>query len=80
MSDAADEIRFRKGSIHARPGHIMRFLVGQHRGYDLAAVVGHLLLHESGYLLAKGQPKRPYQPPPVVIQFKYTGNALHSTQ
>ena len=36
--------------------------------------------HENGYLLAKGQPKLPDQPPSDVIQFKYTGNSLHPTQ
>jgi len=36
--------------------------------------------HENGYLLAKGQPKLPDNPPSDVIQFKYSGNALHPTQ
>jgi len=36
--------------------------------------------HENGYLLAKGQPKLPANPPPDVVKFVYSGNALHPTQ
>jgi len=36
--------------------------------------------HENGYLLAKGQPRLPDNPPSDVVQFKYTGNVKHPTQ
>lgn len=36
--------------------------------------------HENGYLLAKGQPKLPENPPPDVVPFRYSGNSLHPTQ
>ena len=57
-------------------------------------VVGHLVFakpyasktrfvgyrHESAYLLAKGNPGEPGNPPPDVLPWKYSGNALHPTQ
>jgi DNA modification methylase len=36
--------------------------------------------HETAYLLAKGRPPRPRQPPPDVLRWNYTGNRLHPTQ
>lgn len=36
--------------------------------------------HESAYLLAKGNPAQPQQRIPDVIQWQYSGNALHPTQ
>jgi DNA modification methylase len=36
--------------------------------------------HEQGYLLAKGFPAVPANPPPDVIPWTYTGNRLHPTQ
>ena len=36
--------------------------------------------HESAYVLAKGQPALPENPPADVIDFPYTGNKLHPTQ
>jgi DNA modification methylase len=36
--------------------------------------------HESAYLLAKGNPPMPAQPPPDVIEWTYSGNRLHPTQ
>jgi len=36
--------------------------------------------HESAYLLAKGRPQLPAQPVPDVLDWDYTGNALHPTQ
>jgi site-specific DNA-methyltransferase (adenine-specific) len=36
--------------------------------------------HEQAYLLAKGRPKPPGQPPVDVIEFPYSGNGLHPTQ
>lgn len=36
--------------------------------------------HESAYLLAKGQPKLPDNPPADVVKWVYTGNRLHPTQ
>ncbi|MCJ8355323.1 hypothetical protein K1W68_15225 [Novacetimonas hansenii] len=36
--------------------------------------------HESAYLLAKGNVKRPGQPVPDVIDMPYSGNKLHPTQ
>lgn len=57
-------------------------------------IVGHLVFrkkyasasrfvsytHESAYLLAKGRPQLPENPPADVIDFPYTGNRLHPTQ
>ena len=36
--------------------------------------------HEQAYLLAKGHPRLPVNPPPDVIPWTYTGNKLHPTQ
>jgi len=36
--------------------------------------------HEQAYLLAKGNPPRPAEPPPDVMDWTYTGNTLHPTQ
>jgi site-specific DNA-methyltransferase (adenine-specific) len=36
--------------------------------------------HESAYVLAKGHPAPPENPPADVIDFPYTGNRLHPTQ
>lgn len=36
--------------------------------------------HESAYVLAKGQPTLPAEPPADVIDWVYTGNRLHPTQ
>lgn len=36
--------------------------------------------HESAYVLAKGQPALPCDPPADVMDFPYTGNRLHPTQ
>jgi adenine-specific DNA-methyltransferase len=36
--------------------------------------------HEQAYLLAKGNPAAPSNPPPDVISWTYTGNRLHPTQ
>jgi adenine-specific DNA-methyltransferase len=36
--------------------------------------------HEQAYLLAKGHPAAPENPPPDVIPWTYTGNRLHPTQ
>lgn len=36
--------------------------------------------HEQAYLLAKGRPKVPNQPPADVIPFRYTGNRRHPTE
>lgn len=36
--------------------------------------------HEQAYLLAKGEPKEPKNPPPDVLGWNYTGNKLHPTQ
>jgi adenine-specific DNA-methyltransferase len=42
---------------------------------------GHTQMrHEQAYLLAKGRPQPPGQPPPDVIEFDYPGNDLHPTQ
>ena len=36
--------------------------------------------HESAFLLAKGRPAKPSQPPRDVLPWHYTGNGLHPTQ
>jgi len=36
--------------------------------------------HECAYLLAKGRPEKPINPPADVLPWKYTGNTLHPTQ
>lgn len=36
--------------------------------------------HESAYLLAKGRPAKPANPPGDVLSWKYSGNKLHPTQ
>jgi len=36
--------------------------------------------HECAYLLVKGSPARPTNPPADVLPWKYTGNKLHPTQ
>ena len=36
--------------------------------------------HESAYLLAKGYPAMPKDPPSDVLEWAYTGNKLHPTQ
>jgi site-specific DNA-methyltransferase (adenine-specific) len=38
------------------------------------------MMHEQAYLLAKGNPTTPTQPPSDVIEWAYTGNRLHPTQ
>ena len=46
-----------------------------------ASKEGHTQMrHEQAYLLAKGRPKPPGQPPGDVIEFPYSGNGLHPTQ
>lgn len=37
-------------------------------------------MHESAFILAKGQPPLPACPPPDVSGWRYTGNKLHPTQ
>jgi adenine-specific DNA-methyltransferase len=37
-------------------------------------------MHEQAYLLAKGEPQFPANPPADVLPWKYTGNRLHPTQ
>jgi|SRR6185437_2098372 len=36
--------------------------------------------HECAYLLVKGNPSKPANPPPDVLPWKYSGNKLHPTQ
>lgn len=36
--------------------------------------------HEQAYLLAKGRPTKPTDPPSDVLDWRYTGNKLHPTQ
>jgi site-specific DNA-methyltransferase (adenine-specific) len=36
--------------------------------------------HEVAYLLAKGRPEKPADPPADVIDWEYTGNPLHPNQ
>lgn len=49
------------------------------KGY--ASLVRHSQMrHEQAYLLAKGNPLPPKNPPPDVLPWKYTGNKLHPTQ
>ena len=36
--------------------------------------------HEQAYLLAKGHPRKPVDPPSDVLDWRYTGNKLHPTQ
>jgi len=36
--------------------------------------------HECAYLLAKGRPSKPVNPPSDVLPWKYSGNRLHPTQ
>ena len=36
--------------------------------------------HECAYLLAKGRPANPANPPPDVLPWKYSGNKFHPTQ
>ena len=36
--------------------------------------------HECAYLLVKGRPQKPKNPPPDVLPWKYSGNKLHPTQ
>ena len=36
--------------------------------------------HEMAYLLAKGEPPKPANPPRDVLEWRYTGNTLHPTQ
>ena len=36
--------------------------------------------HEVGFLLAKGKPQRPAEPPSDVLPWEYTGNQLHTNQ
>ena len=38
------------------------------------------MMHEQAYLLAKGSPPPPKNPPADIIPWKYTGNRLHPTQ
>jgi site-specific DNA-methyltransferase (adenine-specific) len=43
--------------------------------------VGHTQMwHECAYLLLKGNPPKPSNPPPDVLSWKYSGNKLHPTQ
>lgn len=37
-------------------------------------------MHENAFLLAKGRPNPPQHPPDDVLDFPYSGNALHPTQ
>lgn len=36
--------------------------------------------HEVGFLLAKGRPPKPQNPPPDVLPWEYTGNRLHTNE
>ena len=46
-----------------------------------ASLVRHnQMRHEQAYLLAKGNPRPPKNPPADVLPWKYTGNKLHPTQ
>jgi len=36
--------------------------------------------HECAYLLVKGRPEKPSNPPPDVLSWQYSGNKLHPTQ
>jgi site-specific DNA-methyltransferase (adenine-specific) len=36
--------------------------------------------HECAYLLVKGRPAKPANPPPDVLPWKYSGNKFHPTQ
>src|SRR6185503_16067715 len=36
--------------------------------------------HEVGFLLAKGIPRKPSEPPPDVLPWEYTGNLLHTNE
>jgi adenine-specific DNA-methyltransferase len=36
--------------------------------------------HEVGFLLAKGKPPKPAQPPPDLLPWEYTGNQLHTNE
>ena len=46
-----------------------------------ASCVRHTQMkHEQAYLLAKGNPPLPKNPPPDVLPWQYTGNKLHPTQ
>jgi len=46
-----------------------------------ASCVRHVQMrHEQAYLLAKGNPLPPTNPPADVLQWQYTGNRLHPTQ
>jgi len=38
------------------------------------------MCHECAYLLVKGSPQKPANPPPDVLPWSYTGNKLHPTQ
>ena len=37
-------------------------------------------VHEVGFLLAKGRPRKPKKPIPDVLPWKYTGNKLHPNE
>ncbi len=46
-----------------------------------ASRVSHTrMMHESAFLLAKGQPRKPLRPLDDVIEYRYTGNKFHPTQ
>jgi site-specific DNA-methyltransferase (adenine-specific) len=46
-----------------------------------ASSIGYAkMCHESAYLLVKGSPARPTNPPPDVLPWHYSGNKFHPTQ
>jgi adenine-specific DNA-methyltransferase len=46
-----------------------------------ASKIGYTAMrHENAFLLAKGRPLEPANPPPDVIPWRYAGNTLHPTQ
>jgi len=49
------------------------------KDYD-SCVRHNQMRHEQAYLLAKGNPLPPKNPPADVLSWKYTGNKLHPTQ
>lgn len=66
------------GAWRAAGFRIVGHLVFRKRYASKARFVSYT--HESAYVLAKGRPELPANPPADVIDWAYTGNRLHPTQ
>lgn len=71
----ADTFLYRWRKVGFRP--VSHFVFTKRYASKKGYVSAH---HEMAYLLVKGEPQKPSQPPSDVQPWRYTGNRLHPTQ